>query len=258
MTAPSSVSTSEGTPITLTGANAIVVSDAENDVVSVTVSAGHGTLTAGTQTGSSITFTDTASNVTADLASLSYTPTANYHGTDSMTVNVTETSFGKLTASSTVGVTITGDQAPTVTAPTSVTASEGTVLSLANAIVVSDAENDVVSVTVSAAHGTLTAGSQTGSIITFTDTASKVTADLASLSYTPSANYYATDSISVNVAETQWNHLTATSSVNLIVSDPLVLSLTVPGYKLWFGRHDYAPPNWQLSICSCRSHGHTA
>ena len=202
-----------------------MVTDAENDVVSVTVSAGHGTLTAGSQTGSSITFTDTPSVVTSDLANLTYTPNANYHGTDSISANVAETSFGKLTASSTVGVTITGDQAPTVSAPSSVLTSEGTAITLtgANAIVVTDAENDVVSVTVSAGHGTLTAGSQTGSSITFTGTASNVTADLTSLSYTPTANYHGADSISVNVAETQWNHLTASSTVAVMMdSSPTI------------------------------------
>ncbi len=65
------------------------ITDAENDQVS---SDGErrlmGHLTAGTQTGSTITFTDTASNVTADLAALKYTPTTSYHGTDSISVNV--------------------------------------------------------------------------------------------------------------------------------------------------------------------------
>ena len=218
--APTSLTTAEAAPLSLTGSNAITISDAENDVVSVTVSVAHGTLTAGSQTGSSITFTDTASNVTADLTSLSYTPTANYHGTDSITVNVAETSFGKLTASSAIGVTITGDQAPMVTVPSAVSTAEGTAISLtgSNAIVISDPENDVVSVTVSAAHGTLTAGSQTGSSITFTDTASNVTADLTSLSYTPTANYHGTDSISVNVAETAFGKLKASSSVGVTIT----------------------------------------
>ncbi len=68
LAAPSALSTAEGTAINFTGSNAIQITDAENDQVTVTVAAAHGTLTAGTQTGSTITFTDTASNVTADLS----------------------------------------------------------------------------------------------------------------------------------------------------------------------------------------------
>ena len=83
----------------------------------MTVSAGHGTLTSGTQTGSSITFTDTASNVTADLANLSYTPNANYHGTDAITVTVVDATDAQLTASSSVGVTVTPVTAPAMSAP---------------------------------------------------------------------------------------------------------------------------------------------
>ena len=208
----------------------MTITDAENDPVSVTLTAGHGTLTAGTQTGSSITFTDTAANVTADLASLSYSPTANYHGTDSITVTGVETSADRLTFSSIITVTVTGDQAPTVTAPSSVSTAEATgfTLSGTNAIVVSDAENDQVSVTVSAAHGTLTAGTQTGSSITFTDTASNVTADLACLSYTPTANYHGTDSISVNVAETSFGKLTASSTVGVTITGDQAPTVSAP------------------------------
>ena len=56
LAAPSAVSLLlRGTAITFTGANAIHITDAENDQVSVTVAAAHGTLTAGTHTGASIT-----------------------------------------------------------------------------------------------------------------------------------------------------------------------------------------------------------
>ncbi len=221
LTAPSSLSTAEVTAFSLTGANAIKITDADNDVVSVTVSAAHGTLTAGSQSGASITFTDTPANVTADLASLTYTPTAGYHGTDSISVNVAETASAHLTASSSIGVTVTGDQAPILTAPSALSTAEGTAINFtgSNAIQITDAENDQVTVTVAAAHGTLTAGTQTGSTITFTDTASNVTADLAALKYTPTTGYHGTDSISVNVVPRRSsNHLTAASVVGVTVT----------------------------------------
>ena len=85
--------------------------------MSVTVAAAHGTLTAGTQTGSSITLTGSPTDVTSQLAALSYTPTANYHGSDSISVNVTETVSNHLTAASVVSVNVTGDQAPVLIGP---------------------------------------------------------------------------------------------------------------------------------------------
>ena len=102
--------------------------------------------------------------MTSQLAALSYTPTANYHGSDSISVNVTETVSNHLTAASVVAVNVTGDVAPVLSGPSALTTGEGSAVSFtgANAIHITDAENDNVSVTVAAAHGTLTAGTQTG------------------------------------------------------------------------------------------------
>ena len=217
---PSALSTGEGSAVSFTGANAIQITDAENDNVSVTVAAAHGTLTAGTQTGSSITLTGSPTDVTSQLAALSYTPTANYHGSDSISVNVTETVSNHLTAASVVSVNVTGDQAPVLIGPSALSTGEGSAVSFtgANAIQITDAENDNVSVTVAAAHGTLTAGTQTGSSITLTGSPTDVTSQLAALSYTPTANYHGSDSISVNVTETVSNHLTAASVVSVNVT----------------------------------------
>ena len=230
LASPTAISTGEGAAISFTGANAIHITDAENDNVSVTVAAAHGTLTAGTQTGASITLTGSPTDVTAQLAALSYTPTTNYHGSDSISVNVVETVSNHLTAASVVGVTVTGDVAPVLASPTAISTGEGAAISFtgANAIHITDAENDNVSVTVAAAHGTLTAGTQTGASITLTGSPTDVTAQLAALSYTPTTNYHGSDSISVNVVETVSNHLTAASVVGVTVTGDVAPVLASP------------------------------
>jgi len=233
--------TGEGAAISFTGRNAIHITDAENDNVSVTVAAAHGTLTAGTQTGASITLTGSPTDVTAQLAALSYTPTTNYHGSDSISVNVVETVSNHLTAASVVGVTVTGDVAPVLASPTAISTGEGAAISFtgANAIHITDAENDNVSVTVAAAHGTLTAGTQTGASITLTGSPTDVTAQLAALSYTPTTNYHGSDSISVNVVETVSNHLTAASVVGVTVTGDVAPVFGVSDrYLYWRGSGD--------------------
>ena len=47
LASPTAISTGEGAAISFTGAKTIHITDAENDNVSVTVAAAHGTLTAG-------------------------------------------------------------------------------------------------------------------------------------------------------------------------------------------------------------------
>ena len=91
--APVSVSTAEGGSISLTGLNQITISDAENNQVSVTLTVGHGVLTAGAESGSSITFTGLPAEVTTALSNLSYSPGHDYHGSDSISLTVHEGSF---------------------------------------------------------------------------------------------------------------------------------------------------------------------
>ena len=234
MSAPSSLTTAEGASVSLSGAG-IVITDTENDQVSVTLSAGNGTFTGGLKT---ITLPmESASQAQADLANLVYTPNANYHGTDSITVTVVDAIDAQLSASSSVGVTVTPVTAPVIVVPSSITTVntvEGALISFtgANAIQISDAENDQVSVTLTAGHGTLTAGSvtddPTGSSITLTGSAPAVTTALSSLTYMPNANYHGTDSISVNVVDTSFKTLTASYNVGVTITGDQAPTVAAP------------------------------
>ena len=114
--------------------NAITVSDLKDtsvggtDVLQTTVSVLHGTLTAVTGSGAtitsnasaSVTLAGTAAQVNAALNGLVYTPTANYNGADTLTVFTTDLgntgTGGTLTDSDTVAITVTPvNDAPTAT-----------------------------------------------------------------------------------------------------------------------------------------------
>ena len=113
VTGPTSLTTAEDTSISLTGSNVISIQDTENDQVSVTLTAGHGTLTVGTQTGLSITLTGLPADVTHELSGMIYTPSLNYYGPDSISGHVVETLTAQgLTADSNVSVTV--DHPPTL------------------------------------------------------------------------------------------------------------------------------------------------
>ncbi|MGA8833291.1 MAG: DUF4347 domain-containing protein, partial [Desulfomonilaceae bacterium] len=135
---PTSVSVEQGDPLAFTGGNLVTVTDAQNNTVSTTLTALHGTLTAGSYNGTSITITGSPSAVSSQLASLTYQPNSGYTGSDSITVSTVETATGsKLSANNaTIAVTVTADHAPVLTAPSSLSTAEVTAFSFtgANAI----------------------------------------------------------------------------------------------------------------------------
>ncbi len=114
LTAPANLTTAEDTPILFTGTNLITVTDIETDHVTVTLTADHGTLTAGGLASSSITLTGSPSDVSSQLASLSFKPAADYNGPATIKIHTVETDTAKpLTADSTIAITVTAvDDAP--------------------------------------------------------------------------------------------------------------------------------------------------
>ena len=84
------------------------------------------------------------------------------------------------------------------------TTSEDTPFSFtdSNLLRVTDVESDNVTVTLTAANGTLTAGGQSGSEIKLTGSPSEVSEQLAKLSFTPNENYNGPATIMVKTVET--------------------------------------------------------
>ncbi len=222
LTAPASVTTAEDSSIAFTGANLIKVTDVEADRVSVTLTAEHGTVTAGGFSGSEITLNGSPTEVSSQLAALTFKPAPDYNGPASITVHTVETATAdQLGADATIAITVTAvDDAPVVTVPTSVTTSEDTSLSFTdtNLISVTDIEADHLTVTLTATNGTVTAGSESGPSITLEGTPSEVSAQLASLSFAPTANYNGPASITVHTVETGGDHLGADGIISITVA----------------------------------------
>lgn len=156
---------------------------------------------------------------------LTYTPDPNYNGPDSFTYTVTS---GGVTETSTVTVAVAPvNDAPVTTLPGSQTTSEDTPVVFSNAngnaIQVADIDGDVVTVTLSAANGSLTLGSAgsvavTGNgsgLITVRGSAAAVTAALNGLSFAPTADYNGAAAITVTTTD---GTVTSANSIDITVT----------------------------------------
>jgi VCBS repeat-containing protein len=143
-----------------------------------------------------------------------YTPTTGYLGVDSFTYTVTSNGT---TETATVHInTALPNYAPTVSSPSTATVTEDTtqVFSSANgnAIVVADANNDTLTVTLSTTHGTLTLQQTSGLTFTSGDgnadasmvlrgSAADINAALNGLKFTPDADYNGAAAITVSASD---------------------------------------------------------
>ena len=187
------VAATEDTPVTfnpITGAGEASGSDNfEGTPVLVTVGApAHGTV------------------VFAADGTITYTPNANYNGPDSFTYTV---SSGGTTETATINVNVAPvDDAPVLSVPAAQTTLEDTA-HVISGIAVTEADGDTLTATLTVDHGTLlvtagsgatVAGDGTGAV-TLTGTATQINAALASLNYTPAADYNGSDALHVSTTD---------------------------------------------------------
>jgi hypothetical protein len=84
----------------------VAASPNTNDQLSTVLSVSHGTLTVGSQTGSSITLTGTEAQLDGELAHASYTAASGYFGSDTLSVTTTDTNDNQMTGVETTGITV--------------------------------------------------------------------------------------------------------------------------------------------------------
>jgi Putative Ig domain len=118
VTAPASVSVKKNGSITLSGANAISVTDAAAGIGAeqLTLQASHGTLKFSSLTGlkvvgganksASMIVSGTLANLNHDLAGLVYTPKSNYTGSDAIMATAADTSDGLASPTASISVTV--------------------------------------------------------------------------------------------------------------------------------------------------------
>ncbi len=230
------IATTDGT-LTDTDSRTIAiqpVADITNDTVSVNedttlnfnVLTGTNGATADTFEGSPVvtSFTQPANGtVTIDAAgNVVFVPDANFNGTDSFTYTVTS---GGVTETATVSVTVNAvNDAPTQTVPGAQATAEDTVLAITGTSV-ADVDGGALTTTISIPAGTgglsvVTGGGATitgngGTSVTISGTAAQINAALATISYTPAADYNGSVALSVLTSD---GSLSAVGSIAITVS----------------------------------------
>jgi VCBS repeat-containing protein len=141
-----------------------------------------------------------------------YTPVSGYLGTDSFTYTVTSNGSSE---TATVNLTVAQPQyAPTLQAPSSASLAEDGSLAFsgANAITVADLNGDVLTLTLQVNHGSLTLGQVTGlsflagngtadSSFTVRGSAQDLNNALATLTFSPVADYYGSAVLSIQASD---------------------------------------------------------
>ncbi|GAB0056474.1 hypothetical protein SIID45300_00782 [Candidatus Magnetaquicoccaceae bacterium FCR-1] len=216
--------------------NGMVVGDATDtgqagsvDHLLTVVSVSHGTLSVTTGGGAtvtangsgSVTISGSAAGVNAALEGMVYAPTADYNGADTLVIVTHDEGYngigGTLMASDAIAITVNPvNDAPVITPTASsvVVNEDGTVsvpaITVTDAVDTSQAgATDALSTVVSVAHGTLAFAATGGASIstvnlssfTLTGTAVQISTALSSLSYTPTADYHGSDTLTITTSD---------------------------------------------------------
>ncbi|NGZ05237.1 MAG: DUF4347 domain-containing protein, partial [Magnetococcales bacterium] len=204
------------------------------DRVTTLIRVEHGTLTVApgsdaTVSGdgtASVTLTGTSVQVNAALSGMGYRPIADFNGTDTLTFETSDLGNsgpgGTLVTSDTFLITIAAlNDAPVNTVPTAeVLVQEDAFLifslNLENAITVADVNDigqsgstDAISTTIAVNQGTLVVAAGSGatvtddgsSRVTIAGTAAQINAALNGLRYTPTAQVYGTDTLTITTSD---------------------------------------------------------
>ena len=181
-----------------------------------------------------VSLTGPLSALNTDLASATYIPTTGYNGRDTLSLSDTDTVDG-LVGTGSVAITVNA-LPPTISAPTTMSVDENSSIALTGGklISVGDLSGTAEQLTLSVLHGTLNFGMTAGLTVSDNNTASvtlsgplaNLTADLASLSYTPTTGYNGPDTLSLSNKDTA-DTLAASASVPITVN-PLPPVINAP------------------------------
>ncbi len=153
---------------------------------------------------------------------LTFTPTANYNGTPSFTYTVTS---GGVTETATVNMTVTAvNDAPTQSVPVAQTTNEDTAVVISGASV-ADVDGGTLTTTLSVPAGTgtlsvVTTGGATitndgTGTVTIAGTAAQINTAIASITYTPLADYNGSATLSMSTSD---GTLSASGTVSIAIT----------------------------------------
>jgi len=228
---PSTLSGSENAAISLGGVS-VSVSPNVGDPLSTVLSVSRGTITAGGQTGASVTLSGTATAINTALSTASYTGNSNYYGPDTLSVTTTDTQDGNATATKTAAITVNDTSVPAESVGGPYSGNENATIPL-SAITVSASPNtsDPLSMVLSVLHGTIAVNTNGGGAtvtgnnsggVTLSGTAAQINA--ATESYTGSDDYYGPDTLSVTTTDTADSNKTAAKTAAITVNPILPIA----------------------------------
>jgi hypothetical protein len=252
--APTAATVNENSSLTLSGGNAISVTDTAgsgNDNETLTLSVSHGTLSLGSQAELTVSGAGTVASpmvvsgilsaLNAELSTLVYTPTSGYSGSDTLSVSILDVTDEAQGAAAQLNITV--NPVLELMAPNSVSVNEDGSLTFlssnGNTISVGDfgAGSSPDSLTLSVSHGTLTLGSTTGltytsgknnsASLSVTGTVANLNAALNGLTYKPTAAFWGSDSLSIAVADSGDSE-SASTSVALTINALAPPTITAP------------------------------
>ena len=251
-TVPGPQTVAEDTALAITG---LSVNDPDGDLATTQLSVINGTLTvslaagatisAGTNSSSTLTLSGTQDAINATLATVSYQGNLNVNGDDTLTIVSSDSTGTPLTDSDTVTITVTAVADPPInTVPGPQTVAEDTALAITG-LSVNDPDGDLATTQLSVTNGTLTvslaggatisAGTNASSTLTLSGTQDAINAALATVSYQGNLNFNGDviqdyDYLTIVSSDSTGTPLTDTDTVEITVTavdDPPVN--TVPG-----------------------------
>ncbi len=186
------------------------MTDVEADRVSVTLTAEHGTLTAGKFAGSEITLTGSPSEVSEQLATLKFTPNGNYNGPATIMVKTVETLTDKpLGADGIISITVT----PVNDSPEAISGINQSLNGFEDSgpitiqpIEFFDVEGDVLTVTLKVqdpSSGVISGLGSNASEIMLSGTPSQINELLKGISFNPAPNFYGSVKITIDAEDAQ-------------------------------------------------------
>ncbi|TRX76530.1 Ig-like domain-containing protein [Pseudomonas mangiferae] len=201
-----------------------------------------------------------------------YTPTSGYLGTDSFTYTVT--SNGTTETATVTLTTALPNYAPTVLAPAAQAAQEDTPLifssAAGNALVVADANGDLLTITLQVTHGTLTLAQTAGLSFTsgdgvadasmvFRGSAAAINAALDGLTFAPVADYNGSATLNILASDGQLSQSASTALTLAAVADAVPDTVqTQPLVPVTFyplTNDTFSNPDAALTAVSAAAHG---
>ena len=192
------LSGNENSSISLAG---LTVADSNpGDTLTTVLTVTSGSITAGGQTGATVTLSGTASAINTALSAATYTGNLNFHGADTLSATTTD-GGGQTSGLKQFAITVADTGGITENLTGTLSGNENSSLSLAGLTVADSNPGDTLTTVLTVTSGSITAGGQTGSTVTLSGTASAINTALSAATYTGNLNFHGADTLSATTTD---------------------------------------------------------